>query len=141
VPWTQQQAAQSRQQRAAEVPPQAVSEPLGFDYANALAECDADILEIIGQDFLQTAPGELVAIEEAINAANWPLLERLAHTQKGIICNFGAHTLEHLLAELEQSSRACALPSARLLQDLQREWRNLCTSLESYLAQKVNIMS
>ncbi|MBK9440919.1 MAG: Hpt domain-containing protein [Comamonadaceae bacterium] len=82
-----------------------------------------------------------MAIEVAVNAANWPLLERLAHTQKGIICNFGAQTLEHLLAELEQSSRAGALPSTWQLQDLQCEWRNLCTSLESYLAQKTNLSS
>ncbi len=129
------------QQRPAEVLPQAISAPPDFDYASALAECDADILEIIGQDFLRSAPGALVAIEEAINAANWSLLERLAHTQKGIICNFGAHTLEHLLAELEQSSRAGALLSTWQLQDLQREWRDLCTSLESYLAQKTNILS
>jgi len=120
-------------------PPPAAVLPPKFDYASALAACDADILEIIGHDFLASAPAELTAIEAAFNAANWPALERLAHAQKGIVCNFEAHTLEHILGELERSCRNHTTPALQLLTDLQREWNHLYAALGHYLAQKTNV--
>jgi len=113
--------------------------PAADETTNAFAECDADVLDIIGQDFLAGAPGELAAIVAAFNAAAWPVLERLAHAQKGIVCNFGAHALEHMLLELEQTCRKRTPPPTQLLTDLQREWNNLYTALGHYLAQKPSL--
>jgi signal transduction histidine kinase/DNA-binding response OmpR family regulator/HPt (histidine-containing phosphotransfer) domain-containing protein len=122
---------------AAAVQPAPVGPP-DFDYASALVACDADILEIIGQDFLAGAADSLTTLEDAFNAANWSELGRLAHAQKGIVCNFGAHPLEQLLLELEQTCRQGTPPETQRLPPLQHEWNQFCTSLGHYLAQKTS---
>ena len=111
--------------------------PLAFDYPAALDQCDADVLEIIGGPFLASAASELAAIKNAIEASNWPLLERLVHSQKGLVGNFGAHTLENLFSDLEQKARHQTMPSATLQMDLENEWGKLCQSLAAYLKQNV----
>jgi len=126
------------QQNPTRLPAPQADPPPGFDYASALTECDADILEIIGQDFLAGAADSLTALEDAFKAANWHELGRLAHAQKGIICNFGAQPLEHLLLELEQTCRLGTPPAAQQLPQLQHAWNQCCTSLENYLAQKAS---
>ncbi len=122
----------------AAMPAQPTDQTPDFDYASALAACDPDILDLIGQDVLASAPAALAAIEDAFNAANWSALERLAHTQKGIVCNFGAEALEHLLFELEHTCRKGGVPVAQRLPQLQHEWHQFCASLGQHLAQKNN---
>jgi signal transduction histidine kinase/DNA-binding response OmpR family regulator len=106
--------------------------PNDFDYAAALAKCDADIVEIIGQNFLATAPTEFKAMEDAITSCNWPELARLAHAQQGIVCNFGASPLNRMLYELNNTPLQASSPP--ILANLQREWNNLCTALKDHLA-------
>ncbi len=107
------------------------SQALDFDYSAALAGSDPEILEIIGEQFLSSAFSEIAAIEGAVNAKNWPVLERLVHTQKGVVSHFGAQPIEHLLSELEQKSLQQSMPETILMADLRREWAKLCESLQT----------
>ena len=110
----------------------------GFDYAAALQQCDADILDVIGDKFMASAASEMAAIEQAIQAANWPELECLVQSQKGLVGNFGAKPLEKLFSELEQTSRSRRAPDASLLLELHHEWHRLRQSLGGYLEGRGN---
>ena len=113
-----------------------ITAPVAFNYASALDACDADVLEIIGEQFLSSAASEFAAIKDAIEANDLPAVARLAHSQKGLVGNFGAHSLEKLFSDLEQKARHQIVPHPALQEELENEWGKLCQSLAAYLKRK-----
>lgn len=103
-----------------------------MEYEDGLNNCDQEILSIIGDSFLQTAPQELRAITDAFGRGNWATLERLAHTQKGLTATFGAFRLEHILREIEQGARTGHV-SAEILEALNVEFGRFCKALDKKL--------
>ena len=85
-----------------------------FDYAAALRDCDSEIVHIIGQHFLSSAPQ---AIDEALTlfeAGDWIALERLAHTQKGLVANFNAQPLQEMWTGIEASASSACVDQAQI---------------------------
>ncbi len=121
-----------------ETPPDATP---AIDYRAGLDAADADIIAIIGEDFLIQAQRDLDQWQTALAAADWPTLERIAHSLRGNITHFGADHLAQLAATLEQHAHAAATGKENseeietLGATLSRELRKLCIALRTHLDQ------
>ncbi|MBX9603829.1 MAG: PAS domain S-box protein [Bryobacteraceae bacterium] len=95
----------------------AASGGLDRDVALARVGGDEELLREIGQLFLMEYPQLLAQMEQAIRAGDAPRLERVAHSLKGSVSNFGAvHATEAALAleELGRSAQWDQVDSALL---------------------------
>ena len=63
-----------------------------YDRADALARIgdDEELLATLIDMFIAEAPNYLAEIDNALQAADWPLLIRAAHTLKGVLATFSA---------------------------------------------------
>jgi HPt (histidine-containing phosphotransfer) domain-containing protein len=87
-----------------------------FDYAEALARMDAEIIEILAPAFLEHGPGELAALQAALAAGDAEEVLRRAHGLKGTLAAFGAAPAERCAAQMETMAKAGDLqPLQRLL--------------------------
>jgi HPt (histidine-containing phosphotransfer) domain-containing protein len=103
-----------------------------FDYLAALAGADAEIVAIIGADFLEIAPADLKQMQAAAAAGDADTLGRLAHTYKGLAGNFRAQALADAAASLQTACRN-GYCEPRLLSAVEVELNALCEALRSYL--------
>ncbi len=103
-----------------------------FDYAAALARADAEIVAIIGEDFLRVVPDDMAQMRTAAAAGDSESLGRLAHTYKGLAGNFGAQPLASAAAALHAACRSGSCDSG-LLQAVERELNSLCQALHEKL--------
>jgi len=72
-----------------------------FDYGAALNHCDSEIVAIIGEPYLASYEQDFGKLKEAGDKGDVSLVERLAHTQKGLANQFEAKPLAALFAEIE----------------------------------------
>ncbi len=86
----------------------------GFDYGRMLEGADRDVLQIIGDVFPGLARLEMAAMEEALAAADWERLGRVAHSLRGAAANFGPSPLVQQAAEVERLAPHQAVPPAHL---------------------------
>jgi PAS domain S-box-containing protein len=109
-----------------------------FDYQAGLRQADQEVIDIIGEDFLLQAEQEQPRLIEACANADWERLERIAHTLKGNIANFGAMPLVSLAGDLEKQARSAKGGERRnlapLVTDLCAGLGRLCVALRQYLA-------
>lgn len=63
-----------------------------YDRADALARIgdDEELLATLIAMFIAEAPNYLAEIDDALQAADWPLLIRAAHTLKSVLATFSA---------------------------------------------------
>ena len=62
--------------------------------------------------FLDTLPQQLADLRSAVDSANGPAVQRLAHTLKGAVGTFGAHPAFEAALRLETMARAGDLAQA-----------------------------
>jgi len=86
----------------------------GFDYGRMLEGADRDVLQIIGDVFPGLARLEMAAMEEALAAADWERLGRVAHSLRGAAANFGPSPLVQQAAEVERLAPHQAVQPAHL---------------------------
>jgi PAS domain S-box-containing protein len=91
-----------------------------FDYASALGNMDAEIIEIILPAFLEHYQKELNELEQALVAGNADAAHRHAHALKGTLAAFGAAPAQRRAAEIESLCKAGQCPD---LADLCRALR------------------
>jgi CheY-like chemotaxis protein/HPt (histidine-containing phosphotransfer) domain-containing protein len=72
-----------------------------FDYANALAGCDLEVVDIVADTFIQQWPQDFEKMKQATVNGDQATLMRAAHTLKGTIGLFGAQPVVTLARELE----------------------------------------
>jgi PAS domain S-box-containing protein len=106
-----------------------------FDYASALKNSvDAEIVAIIGADFLEQAPAYLTALDAAIAAADCATTARIAHTLKGLLGNFAARPAVEVARAIEQSARSQSPDGiAELNKKLEREMALFSAALRAAL--------
>jgi len=126
--------------RQAEVaPPQAArraATPAPFDYAAALADMDQEILEIIGQSFLDQWPHDLQKLHSHLQAGDTAPVLHIAHALKGTLALFGAEPASTLAARLEALAAQADVQSiAALLPAFVQEVDVLHGALKSTLSQ------
>jgi len=95
-------------------------------------EGDRELLEELARLFADECPKSISEIRSALNAADFALLERLAHTLKGSSATMGAESVRQIALDLEMSSRARDLPlSKNLVEGLQTEIDRLMPELKA----------
>lgn len=113
-------------------PRAALQDEMSRLYGKVLTACDQEIIAIIGESYLAAADRDLDKMCEAAEAGDWVTLERLAHTQKGLLATFGAQRLEALLIGVEQAARAQRGAMTELNQ-LAVELPAFCAALAAHL--------
>jgi len=76
----------------------------GFDYTQALAQVDQEVLGIIAEAFVLQWPLEWQKLQQALAASDWRSVLQSAHTLKGVLALFGARPAVDLAAALEQTA-------------------------------------
>jgi PAS domain S-box-containing protein len=89
---------------AAELQPEGLPLPAlqHFDYAFGLTEMDQEILEIIGQAFLDQWPEDMQKIRSSLQASAQAPVFHTAHALKATLAMFGAEPASQLAARMEQ---------------------------------------
>lgn len=77
-----------------------------FDFALALEDGDAEILQIITPMFVEGCDKQVDEIRLAITTRDTELLYRSAHTFKGLVGNFNAKPIEQLAKAIELKGKA-----------------------------------
>ena len=103
----------------------------GFDYGRMLEGADRDVLQIIGDVFPGLARLEMAAMEEALAAADWERLGRVAHSLRGAAANFGPSPLVQQAAEVERLAPHQAVQPAHLA-ELRLALEALLQSLQQF---------
>jgi two-component system sensor histidine kinase/response regulator len=105
---------------------------VAFD--GSLFDGDPDFLAEIVNLFLETYPGLLSEIENAVSMKDAPALGRAAHTMKGAVANFGARAVVDQAKALEMMGNSGDLASADdAAQSLRALMLKLVPQLESAL--------
>ena len=102
-----------------------------YDYRAALRHADPEIVGIIGSAFLEQAPADLAALHAAARIADRETVQRLAHSLKGLVGNFCALPLQHLLDVVERQSRSSTTEIS--LSGIDGELAELCRCIDAYL--------
>ncbi|MDO9190143.1 MAG: ATP-binding protein [Sulfurimicrobium sp.] len=110
-----------------------------FDYARALDSVDRDIIEIIGQLFLDSCPDHLSQVKSAIDQAQPDQLVLAAHTLKGLLGNFAAEPAVQQAARLEEMAQQADLTQASgALNQLEQEIAFFLPCLKDLLAREMH---
>ena len=101
-----------------------------FDYAEALARVDSEMLEILVPAFLEHGPDELAALRAAIANGDAQEAMRRAHGLKGTLSAFGAQPAAQRSAEIEVLAKQGDLMSlGPMVEALEGELRKLMVVL------------
>jgi PAS domain S-box-containing protein len=103
-----------------------------FDYPALVAAADGDVVDIIGEVFLQQAKAEWGCLEAAAASDEWVELGRLAHSLRGAAANFGLSPVATLAAEVERRA-GLGLPPEALLTHLGQALASLTAAVASRL--------
>ncbi|HET7776056.1 MAG TPA: response regulator, partial [Azospira sp.] len=103
-----------------------------YDYGAALAMADQDIVQIIGESFLENAPRDLAKLLEACERKDVEVVERVAHSLKGLAATLEAKPIQELFSEIERLAKACSI-NMDLVETSKRELQTLCSALKLLL--------
>ncbi len=107
-----------------------------FDYAAAIASADAMVVRIIGDSFRGNWPVQVQNLHAAVAQADAPLLQRSAHTLRGIVGHFGAAPVEALSRQIELlGAKGTVDQAAALVAQLETELKALDQALTRFLGQ------
>ena len=92
---------------------------------------DEELVMEVLQDFLSELPRELRKLGDVLSSDNLPLMERHAHSIKGMSACTGAEALASVAFKIEERAREEDAEGARsFLPALKKEWKRLKTELE-----------
>jgi len=107
-----------------------------FDYAAALVQADAMVVRIIGESFRGNWPVQVQSLHTALAQADAPLLQRAAHTLRGIVGQFGAAPVETLSRQIELlGAKGTVDQASALVSQLETELKALDQALARFLSQ------
>ena len=88
-----------------------------FDYAVALAACDAEIVDIVSGAFMRQWPHDLEKMQQALAAQDAQTLMHLTHSLKGTLGLFAALPAVHLAQRMEACAATGDVPGTEALMD------------------------
>lgn len=107
-----------------------------FDYARALAGADVMVVRIIGDSFRGNWPVQISDMRQALTQKDARLLQRSAHSLRGLLGNFGAQPAEALSRKIELlGAQGVTDEATLLLPQLEAELKTLDQALAAFLAQ------
>lgn len=111
-----------------------------FDYAQALDSADHDVIEIIGQLFLDGCEDYLKQLKTALATGQADQLRLVAHTLKGLLGNFAAEPAVQQAAGLEALAKQSDLAQAHTqLARLEQEIASFLPCLKAWLAREAQL--
>ncbi len=111
-----------------------------FDYACALDGADHDVIEIIGQLFLDGCEDYLTQLKTALATGQTDQLRLVAHTLKGLLGNFAAEPAVQQAARLETLAKQADLAQAGAqLARLEQELTLFLPCLKTWLAREARL--
>ena len=106
-----------------------------FDYADAVAAMDAEIVEVITPTFLEHFPKDCAQLRAGLAAGDADMVMRVTHSMRGSLSAFGADPATRRAKELEALARAGDLrEAAALAQHLFAEVERLLKVLKVRMA-------
>ena len=102
--------------------------PPVFDKADLLRRLggDEELAETILRDFMQTAPGKLASLAEAMRTQDAKVVHEVGHALRGSAATIGAKALAAAARELENTGKVGDLGDLeRLLPEAQRQFERL----------------
>ncbi len=121
---------------AALAPKPAPAASTAFDYTAALAQADAMVVRIIGDSFRSNWPDQIRNMRQALAQNDAPLMQRSAHSLRGLLGNFGAEPAEALSRKIEVlGAKGSTAEAAPLLPQLETELKTLDQALARFLSQ------
>ncbi len=108
-----------------------------FNYAAALNGVDRDVLEIVGQTFLDGFDKEIAALRNALAASDLPVLRRAAHSMSGGCSIFGALPMVRAAQMIENydPGQEGAPDVDALIATISEDFASLAAALEALLGQ------
>ena len=123
-------ASEAESEKAEEAPQAAWN----YEVALARLDGDRDLLEEIIATLLDSEPGSMASLRDAVEASDPVRVAQAAHALKGAVSNVAAGAALAAATRLEDMGRAGALPGAvEQLGALEREMSNLTAALRSFL--------
>jgi len=120
------------QEESKEAPVNHGEEAVSWDEALARVEGDRELLAEMAALFLDSGPGLLAAVREAIDRQDASGLEHAAHDLKSSVGNFGARKAQEAALKLEKMGRGGDLTHAEeAYRSLERSMRQLWPVLEA----------
>jgi two-component system sensor histidine kinase/response regulator len=125
--------------------PSAAARSAGGDYAQALRDADAEVVEIVGEAFLAQYETSVAEIERLAADDDMAALARSAHTLKGLFLTFNAARAADIARGIEQAARRRAEAIAQGAHDgpdpeldasiaaLRIDGSTFCTALAAHL--------
>jgi PAS domain S-box-containing protein len=117
----------------ARIAPQNLADP-AFDYAEALAAADQEVIGLIARHFLDYAPGEFKEMRLALATGDTAAITRHAHALKGLFQTFNARPAADLARAIQaglKNGDTAALPEQ--LTRLEAEFALLAQALVAWL--------
>lgn len=108
-----------------------------FDYDDFLERMDGDreLLREVIEIFLEDAPAQLSALQDACRLADPAAMEKAAHTLKGAAANISAKALQQLSGTMQELIRkGQAAQAERLMNDMESQYGKLDRMLRACLA-------
>ena len=114
--------------------PAPTDERLDFSTSIGRMDGDVEIFKELAQFFLRDSQKLLVSLQTAIDAGDFELVERSAHSVKGLASNFDAHRAVEIARTLETMGRSRNLTGAastfdelsQAVEALSRQLREFC---------------
>jgi HPt (histidine-containing phosphotransfer) domain-containing protein len=95
---------------------------------------EPDVLAEVLSLFTADVPGRLARLRDALQAADAPAIQRLAHSVKGSAGNIGARALFDISRQLDDAGKAGDLQgAAALVALLEAEYQRVATEIQSML--------
>ena len=108
-----------------------------YDHTAALAEADPLVVSVIGESFRKGWPVWVQEMRSAIAAGDAPLLQRSAHTLRGLVGNFGPSPVTELSRQIEVMGAAGNTHDATpLLQQVEAHLKGLDAALAAHLGRR-----
>lgn len=106
-----------------------------FDYDAAIAQGDAEILQIISPLFLEGYQKQLQELADSIAQLDFDTMYRSAHTLKGLVGNFNATPVEELSRAIEVKGKQKDSSRVTLIfEELNKQIEPMIAALQRYVA-------
>lgn len=110
------------------------SEPASFDYRQALLRADRMVVRIIADSFRNNWPLQVRDMRQAMAENDAKLLQRSAHSLRGLLGNFGADPAEALSRKIEViGAKGATAEAAPLLHQLELDLQSLDEALADFM--------
>ncbi len=108
--------------------------PVGFDYRQAVQNADRMVVRIIADSFRSNWPLQVRDMRQAMAENDAKLLQRSAHSLRGLLGNFGADPAEALSRKIEViGAKGVTTEAAPLLQQLELDLQRLDEALADFM--------